>query len=532
MDFAIIVQLVFNSLLLITSITIFFVSVTSRDKKHKTDILFVFLLFTLTLLTIMGTGVVLNGDIYLDTAAILLGLITLYFGRTFGGLLSIVGIGFRIMFGIAPLTGTIEIVTTFLVAILFRWLMNKLSLKGSLKKIFFFFMFGVLISGVILLSHINLPQEVRVERILGVGMFVIIVFPLITLLSGLLMHTLNEFMDKNKELKYLAKHDPKTGLYNSPYFQKITEEIISNQTQKSMILCNINSMKTINEAYGFKTGDKIILDTATVLKRTFPVANIFRLSGNDFAVVQTSVNEFTVDKCERKLLEEIDKRIIDGIKYSVSLGSCVIKDHHFYQKAEDDMLRNKLLNSTASKNNIIDTIMNVLFEKDEQTRHHSRNVSEYAGLIAEGMGLKYTEVQEAKLAGMLHDIGKIITPNEVLQKTGQLTDKEYALMKQHVSTGHRILSSSTQLKEISNYVKCHHERIDGKGYPDKLNREDIPLISRIISVADSFDAMVGERPYKDSMTKDAAMNELLANTNTQFDPEVVDTFINEVMHEL
>lgn len=144
------------------------------------------------------------------------------------------------------------------------------------------------------------------------------------------------------------------------------------------------------------------------------------------------------------------------------------------------------------------------------------------------MNLKTSDLDELILSAELHDIGKIGIPEDILLKPSKLNDEEFEIMKSHVEKGYRIVNSLGELGSVAKNVLTHHEKWDGSGYPLGLKKEEIPLLSRIIAVADSYDAMVHERVYKKAMKKEDAIKELRRCSGTQFDPEIVDIFINSI----
>ncbi len=173
----------------------------------------------------------------------------------------------------------------------------------------------------------------------------------------------------------------------------------------------------------------------------------------------------------------------------------------------------------------ITTIANTIDAKDEYTRGHSRRVSEYSAAIAEKLGMSPEEVSNIRWVALLHDIGKIGVPDAVLNKPGRLTNEEYQMMKQHTVIGGEILKDIGMLKGIDVGARYHHERYDGKGYPDGISGEDIPYIARIIAVADAYDAMTSNRVYRKHLDDNKVMNELKAGIGTQFDPEAAGALI-------
>lgn len=172
----------------------------------------------------------------------------------------------------------------------------------------------------------------------------------------------------------------------------------------------------------------------------------------------------------------------------------------------------------------MEVISEIVDLRDVYTAQHSKRVAEYARMIAEEMNLSPEEVEQIYTAGMVHDLGKISVRDNVLLKPDALTDDEYALMKQHSKSGYEILKNLDMYKNGAIFVLMHHERVDGSGYPLGLHGSEIPLGAKIMAVADSYDAMTTDRPYRKAMDSNRAMKILRENAGSQFDPVVVDAF--------
>ncbi|MBI2608364.1 MAG: HD-GYP domain-containing protein [Deltaproteobacteria bacterium] len=177
-------------------------------------------------------------------------------------------------------------------------------------------------------------------------------------------------------------------------------------------------------------------------------------------------------------------------------------------------------------------LLRTLEIKDRYTHGHSQRVAFFARLIAENMGFEEEEIQEIKLAAMLHDLGKIGTPLEILNKPGKLTDEEFDVIKEHPIYSYEIISQVSSLQNIARWIRAHQERMDGFGYPDGLKGEEIPLQARIITVADAFDAMTSDRPYRKALSLETAYEELKRCAGTQFDKEVVKVFLDVYQNHL
>jgi response regulator RpfG family c-di-GMP phosphodiesterase/signal transduction histidine kinase len=173
----------------------------------------------------------------------------------------------------------------------------------------------------------------------------------------------------------------------------------------------------------------------------------------------------------------------------------------------------------------VKSLASAIDAKDEYTRHHSTRVTDFSMKIAAKMGFSEKEIGDLELAALLHDVGKIAVPESILNKPGKLTKEEFELIKEHPVRGEAILSPVIELKEISRVVRAHHERYDGTGYPDRLKGREIPLGARIMTIADTYDSITSERPYRKAASHRYAVKEIIACSGTQFDPEVVENFL-------
>ncbi len=183
------------------------------------------------------------------------------------------------------------------------------------------------------------------------------------------------------------------------------------------------------------------------------------------------------------------------------------------------------INTGNSITNSVCVMVKAIETRCIYTMGHSNRVAKYSQLIAEQMGLTYQKIRSIYTGSMLHDIGKIGIPDSILNKPGKLTDSEYSIIKKHPRIGYDILHDLKEMKPILPIILMHHERIDGTGYPLGCSGDLIPLEVRIVAVADSFDAMLSIRPYRDRLSMDYAIKELMNHAGTQFDRDVVNAFI-------
>lgn len=193
--------------------------------------------------------------------------------------------------------------------------------------------------------------------------------------------------------------------------------------------------------------------------------------------------------------------------------------------------KNMLENISAHKElkelyqNLVIAFANIVDAKSPWTRGHSERVTEYAISIAKEMGVEGRSVEILRTAGLLHDIGKIGTYDIILDKPDRLTDAEFALVRRHPVKGEEILKPIKGFEDVFPLIRSHHEKFDGTGYPEGLKGDEIPLLARILCVADSYDAMTSDRPYRPALGREYAIEELKRCSGTHFDPKVVDAFL-------
>jgi len=334
-----------------------------------------------------------------------------------------------------------------------------------------------------------------------------------------------------EKLEYLSFHDPLTGLYNRRY---IEEELIRLDTKRNLpitlIMGDLDGLKFVNDSFGHQYGDEVIKIAANVFKQAFRSDDIIaRVGGDEFMILLPKTTKDEADEIIERITQTTKKIKDTKVEISISLGASSktkesTKMKEIIKKAEDTMYKSKLYKSPSIRRNSIDTILATLYEKDIYSEAHSRNVSRISKEIAIELGMLDKDVKEVETAGLLHDIGKIIVPTNILNSSKKLTKAEFENVKSHPEIGYRILNSINDFKDISLITLHHHERIDGKGYPRGLKDKDIPFASKIISVADAFDAMTTKRKYKELLTKKEAIEELKRNSGTQFDEQIVTAF--------
>lgn len=357
---------------------------------------------------------------------------------------------------------------------------------------------------------------------------------------GLTCFVLNITEQKQAEKRnlYLSYHDELTGLYNRRFCE---EQIKKLDTEKnlpiSIILGDVNGLKLVNDAFGHAKGDELLYKAADVIKSACRNEDVVaRWGGDEFVILlpKTTMNE--AEEIVKKIKNEYSNEYINAVRVSISLGwDTKVQDNQdileILKSAEDYMYKHKIVENENTRGSTIKTIINTLHEKNPREELHSKRVSEICQNIGKVIGLSEIEVARLKTVGLLHDIGKIAIEESILNKNGKLTEQERMEINRHPDIGYRILTSSYGMSELANCVLSHHERWDGKGYPNGIKGEEIPLIARIIAVADTYDAMTSERAYRKALSEEVAVSEIIKNAGTQFDPEIAKVFIRKVLNK-
>jgi len=345
---------------------------------------------------------------------------------------------------------------------------------------------------------------------------------------------------KNEEaLLFLSICDPLTELYNRRSFEeKLAKLDTTENLPLSIIMCDINGLKLVNDSFGHDAGDELLRRTALIIREACREKDIIgRVGGDEFVIAlpKTAPNEAV--KIANYMKEQAATERVDNIQLSMSVGNDTKtrEDQSIIEvmaNAENHMYRQKLYERSSARSKTIDLIMNTLFEKSNREAMHSRRVSRICQSIATKMNFAKDAVNQMRIAGLLHDIGKIGVDEKILNKPGRLTSEERTDMERHPEIGWKILSSTTEFSELAQFILSHHERWDGGGYPNGLKGADIKIEARIIGIADAYDAMTSERSYRKGMSQKDAIIELKRCSGTQFDPEIVDVFVNEVLPEI
>ena len=345
-----------------------------------------------------------------------------------------------------------------------------------------------------------------------------------------------ELMKRNLKITYLSYHDFLTELYNRRFCE---EEIKRLNTIRnlpiSIIVGDINGLKLINDTFGHDEGDKFLRKAAASIQSACHKDDIVaRWGGDEFIIILLKTDKEEAEELVNQIKHLYSAELASGIQVSISFGwdTKHTMDEEIktvFKNAEDAMYRNKACENESVRSNMIHTIINTLHEKNPREELHSKRVSELCQAIGKEIGLSDIEIRMLKVAGLLHDIGKIAIEEGILNKREKLTDHELNEIKCHPEIGCRILSSSHEMQELADYILAHHEKWDGTGYPKGLKGKAIPKISRIIALADSYDAMTNERAYRKALSKEVVINEIRNNAGIQFDPDIAKVFVEKIL---
>jgi diguanylate cyclase (GGDEF)-like protein len=358
----------------------------------------------------------------------------------------------------------------------------------------------------------------------------------------------------------LALTDPLTGLGNHRHFhERLQHDLDKAQDEGfalTLVLLDIDNFKQVNDRHGHPIGDRVLAQVAARLRQG---GEAFRLGGDEFALLLARRDEHEGLSIARSVIERLaEKPLESGEFLSMSAGVATYPQHGF-ERAELVRVADSALYMAkeqgkntvrvyrpdiagiqelrrlaegpdrAARLRAAASLAHAVDARDAYTGSHSYMVGELAARVAKRMGLDSEAIELTRLAGSLHDLGKLAIPEEILRKPGPLNEAERLVLERHPQIGYRMLDS-LGVEPVATWVLHHHERWDGAGYPDQKAGPDIPLGARILFVADAYDAMTTDRVYRGRLSHDRAIAELERCAGTQFDPEVVAAFKAEFDH--
>ena len=356
----------------------------------------------------------------------------------------------------------------------------------------------------------------------------------------------------------LALTDPLTGLGNHRHFHdRLERELADSRAQGyplSLCLVDIDDFKRINDRFGHPGGDKVLAQLASNLRQG---GEAFRLGGDEFAILLPGRDEEGARMAAEAIIERIAAVELDPAgPVTISAGIATVPEEELgrdelvrradsalywakeYGKNQVRVYRPDVIEiaelkrlaagpDRAARFRAAASLARAVDARDAYTGSHSERVADLAARIATRLGIDREQVELTRLAGSLHDLGKLAIPEEILRKPGPLSEAERLVLERHPQIGFRMLES-LGVDPVADWVLHHHERWDGSGYPDGVGGDEIPLGARIIFVADAYDAMTSDRVYRGRLTDDEAIAELVRCSGTQFDPEIVAALAEEL----
>jgi diguanylate cyclase (GGDEF)-like protein/putative nucleotidyltransferase with HDIG domain len=364
-------------------------------------------------------------------------------------------------------------------------------------------------------------------------------------------------------LEQRSRVDELTGLFNRRYFEERLKEELARHSRYgdvfSLFMMDLDNFKAYNDVYGHPAGDVLLGKIGRIIRNSVRnVDQAFRYGGDEFVVIlpQTARDAAYVvaERARRQIAEDMGKKAI-AVTCSIGLASYPadgmlsgelvdVADVALYHAKRTGgnriFLSSKILSKPPDEAEIagvgtrpgslseVYDIASAVEAKDPYTYGHSKRVNIYAAALAEKVGFSSDEVSALSAAALLHDIGKVGIPEKVLNKKGKLSKEDWEAIKAHPRLGANIIGNIPKLAPAVNTILYHHERWDGGGYPEGLKAEEIPLEARILAIADSFEAMTSARPYRPALSLEEVVTELRQGAGFQFDPRLVDTFVDIV----
>ncbi len=374
---------------------------------------------------------------------------------------------------------------------------------------------------------------------------------------GMEIGTALEHAKQHADALEAADRDSVTELLNHRAVHQRLEKLFldakESEDQLAIMMVDLNNFKLFNDTYGHVTGDQVLKQVAKVLTEECAEGCLpARYGGDEFIVIIPGATaegaHMLATKIKGRLHNEGFCRPSDErtVPISLSFGiACFPADgesrHELLTLADSNLYAAKnsdegiVFMSDSQRENrelraessfeVLDALITAVDNKDRYTRKHSEDVTEYALWTAQELGLSEETMRTIRIGGLLHDVGKIGVPDEILRKPGRLTPEEFEVMKRHPRLGELIVGGIPGMESILDAVRSHHERWDGHGYPDQLSGETIPFMGRLLAVADAFSAMTTDRPYRMGMDFSVALEEIRSNVGTQFDPQMAQAFL-------
>jgi diguanylate cyclase (GGDEF)-like protein len=425
--------------------------------------------------------------------------------------------------------------------------------------------FGMLIAGIASASLLIIDVSTEANNTVNLrfedDIALISLFFAVAWALGYYVRVNGEYVEK---LLNMINLDGLTELFNHRSFYVELSERFANfkeqGTPLALVLIDLDYFKQYNDLFGHQRGDRVLQEIGAVLKALSDEnVTVYRYGGDEFSLLLTGMDNESVAAFGEKLRQTLQDMHFPGeeslsaqkLTASIGIAACnpTTQSSKELMKCADDALYKAKFNNRnrvefyssvleSLKGDIereqgylipsIKILVSIINAKDMYTYGHMEKVVLYAKLIAEELKLSAQEKRKLILGAYVHDVGKLNISEQILVKQTPLTDEEWQVLRRHPEDGEKIIRPIPRLEEVADIVLYHHERFDGKGYPEGLQGENIPYLARVMSVIDCFDAMTTDRPYKEKLTVDEAVAELNRNAGTQFDPQIVTAFLRVI----
>ncbi|MGE5379471.1 MAG: HD domain-containing phosphohydrolase [Methylocystaceae bacterium] len=351
--------------------------------------------------------------------------------------------------------------------------------------------------------------------------------------AGLVMvfRDITEKVLAERQLAYLRFHDKLTGVYNRDYVDSILQEWNCTESMPfSLILGDVNGLKLTNDVFGHLEGDRLLIQVASIMLEASRDQDIVaRWGGDEFLILMPGASAAEAETISYRIHKFCEEAAADPIKVSIALGIATrenqgISIDDVFKDAEDMMYQVKLAETEISRQAIVESIKRNLWSRSQETEDHCSRVGYLLRQMASVVWLDKKDKQLLGPLAQLHDIGKICIPGDLLSRTGALNQDEWELVRRHPEQGHRIAQAIREMAPVAEAIIAHHERWDGTGYPRGLSGNDIPILARMLAIADAYDVMVHDRPYKKAISRTQALEEIKKGAGKQFDPALARIF--------
>jgi diguanylate cyclase (GGDEF)-like protein len=351
-----------------------------------------------------------------------------------------------------------------------------------------------------------------------------------------ILRDVTELKRRQNEIEYMSYHDYLTDMYNRRFFEIESERLDNDRNFPiSIVVIDINGLKLVNDAFGHLEGDQLIKTVAYSIKEECRSDEIVaRIGGDEFILLLPKTSEEDANKIMDRINTTIEE--IDNKKYTISIAfglatkdstTQILKD--MITKAEEKMYQNKIGESQLMRYNTTKVILSNLDREIISESTHRSHCIEFCKIMGKLLKYDTESIEELQAFAAVHDIGKIAVEPSILNKKETLTASDIEIIQRHSEIGYQILKATDNYASVAECVLYHHEHWNGKGYPKGLSGEEIPRFARILSVVEAYDSMVTQWPYKEAKTKEVAIKELKECAGKQFDPYLVEVFIDYIL---